>query len=754
MLLGGARTRAAFLVVCILAAAFAAEGARAAQTTAPDQQVLMRADQITYDTQTSVVSAQGHVEIDYEDRILLANELTYDQKSDTVTASGKISVLAPDGSVAFADHVVLTSGMRDGVLEGFQALIAKSGRLAANRAVREGQNMTYAERAAYTPCKICDKPGERTPTWEVRASKIIWDEQHHRIFYHDATLELFGVPIFYTPIFSHADPSVKHKTGLLVPEIGSSTAIGSFATIPLYVSLSDSQDLTLAPMITTGGGDILETEFRQRWNDGGMWLQATGGYNPDGGLTGHQHQWYSSLFGSGHIPFTNVWSTGYDVALSSNDTYLKRYDISEADNLVSDLYLEAISGRSRLALTGYFFQDLRACPQPPTPGSPCTPRVSSSEIPIVLPLFEYSYIPRRDPFGGQFRFDLSSASVMRDLGADSERMSSEMRWQLPFVTGNGQVITLTGGARGDVYRVSASAPVSAVLDVRGNPLPTGTNYISRGQPYAAVDWRWPFVSTGRRHGAAFVVEPIVQLIEETYGGNPAGIPNEDSTDFELDETDVFSIDRIPGHALWESGPRANIGIQTEAYLPTGSIEVLVGEVLRPKTDSVLAAETGFGDKTSDLVGRYTVRFPPYLSLTHRVDIDTSGGGGIRRNEVYLDGTYGRSNVEVSYIKLDQAAAILGGAREEANAQFTLALLDNWALFAAARRNLEQNTMLNTAFGLGWEDDCLGFSVSYERRYTRILDVPPSTSILFRVKLKVGPDDQDWTLFPSHIFATP
>ena len=36
----------------------------------------------------------------------------------------------------------------------------------------------------------------------------------------DAQFELFGVPIFYMPYFSHADPSVKRRSGFLMPEYG------------------------------------------------------------------------------------------------------------------------------------------------------------------------------------------------------------------------------------------------------------------------------------------------------------------------------------------------------------------------------------------------------------------------------------------------------------------------------------------------------------------------------------------------------
>lgn len=740
--LGGRIRRAGLRCAAAALMASAATGAALAADAAPDanHKVLLRAEKIVYDGETSVVSAEGHVEIDYDKRILLAERVTYNQKTDVVTASGHISLLAPDGNVAFADRVELSKGLRDGVLDGFRALIGKNGRLAAKHAVRENGSVTYATRAVYTPCKICRQTGKRTPTWDVKAARIVYDEKAHRIYYHDAMLEMFGVPVLYTPIFSHADPTVKHKSGFLRPALGTSSSIGTFVTVPYYVALSDSQDMTFAPMFTTEAGNVMQAEYRQRWEKGGMWLQATGAYNPEGLPASHKNEWYSSIFGSGRIPLSDTWTAGYDVQLTSNDSYLKYYDLSYEDNLVSDLFLEAIRGRSRFALTGYFFQDLRDF------------HVSTGEIPLVLPLVEYTYIPRHGLFGGQFRFDFSSASVTRNLGQDSERVSGQMHWRLPYVTESGQLLSLTADVRGDVYRVSNADPTS--VDSLGRPVPIGTRYISRGQPTLAVDWRWPFIAAGSKPGTAFVIEPIVQLIAAPYGGNPAGIPNEDSADFELDETDVFSLDRVPGHALLESGPRANVGLRAEAFFPSGSVEVLLGEVFRLKPDPIFPAGSGLSGKNSDIVGRYTIKFPPYISLTHRVDID-SQNGGIRRNEVYLDGHYGRSGIEVSYLRLAQQAVTLSTPREEVNGQITLGLFDHWALFAAARRDLEAQRLLDTEFGLGWEDDCLGLSIAYQRRYTRLLNVPPSTSILLRVNLKTGDESGEGpSLFPRHVFASP
>src|SRR5437763_9025125 len=286
-LLGGRAARMTAVAILSISVAGAVHGAsRTSPTphTSFDKQSLLgkpggtgliRADEITYDTQTKVVAAAGHVEIDYNDRILLADRVTYDQVKDVATADGHVSVLEPNGTVGFANHAVLTDQMRDGVAEGFSALIGKTGRFAAIHATRtaNGTIMTGIH-GVFSTCKVCNKPGERTPLWQVRAAKVVWNEPEHEITYHDAVFELFGVPIAYTPYMSQPDPSVKHKTGLLAPELGSSSVLGSFVRLPVYVALSDSQDATLSPMLTTHAGALAEGEYRQRWDNGGMWLQG------------------------------------------------------------------------------------------------------------------------------------------------------------------------------------------------------------------------------------------------------------------------------------------------------------------------------------------------------------------------------------------------------------------------------------------------------------------------------------------------
>ncbi|HEX2593893.1 MAG TPA: LPS assembly protein LptD [Rhizomicrobium sp.] len=724
------------LLPLIMAAMLLPTGA-AAETVATgsdDNQMLLQADEATYDVDRKVARANGHVEIDYGGRILVADQVVYDENTDKVTAEGHVSIMQANGDVAFANHVELTDRMRDGALSGFSALIGKTGRVVASTATRQTGVQTTAYNAAYTPCEICRKRGDKNPLWSVHAYRVIYDEAKHKIRFKNATVEFFGIPVLYTPYYSLSDPTVKHATGILTPEIGNSSSIGYFAKVPIYFAFSDSQDFTLTPFVTTKGGEVLEGEYRQRWNNGGMWLQASGAYNPNGGLSGTVPQGYAHVFGAGDWAIDQHWRAGYDVQLTNNDTYLKRYDISQLDRLVNDVFIEGIAGRNRFALTGYYFEGLRATD-------------SSQLIPYALPMIEYTYMPDHKILRGQWRLDLNSVSLFRqqetpDLPNADERVTAELRYRVPLVTNNGQMITFEADARGDLYHVGHFASGVA----------SSGKFVGRGLPYVALDWRWPFVNGGR--GNAFVITPIVQAVWSPEGGHPASIPNEDSTAFEFSDQNLFTFDRLPGFDVVDTGARANIGLKANAYFSSGQVEAVLGEVLRAKPNPIFSADSGLSGTASDLVGRLSVQFLPYLDLTHRIDIDKNSGS-VRRNEVFLTGIWGRSTMQVSYLNLSAQPSQGLAAREEANAQLTLGVFKYWELFGAARRDLLAGKMLDSEFGLGYEDECLGIAIAYRRRYTTDRDLPKSTAVLLRFTLKTGDEPYEpFSLFPKDVFSRP
>lgn len=696
-----------------------------------NSQVVYKSDTLEYDPGEKTITLTGQVEIDQGGCILLADRVIYDEDDDKVTASGHVSLTDDKGNVAFVDSLVLTDRMRNGVLNGFGALIGKNGRLAAASAQRVNGTTTIANRAVYSPCEICNQPGHRTPLWQVKAERIIYDQTAHKVRFKNARIEAFGVPVLWSPYLSLPDPTVHYATGFLTPDIGTSSKFGDFARLPFYLALSPTHDMTITPMISSEGGNALEIEYRQRWDNSGLWLQTSGAYKSDGGLggTGTGAQFYDHIFGAGRFDLGGNWRSGFDLQLTNNNAYMRFYDISFLDRLDSSAFLENDSGRSRLALTGLFFQGLRA-----------TDAISA--IPMAAPLLEYSFIPTQDIFGGQLRLDLNGISLSRGNGINQQRLSGELRWRVPLVGPLGQLWSFTADVRGDGYR----------LETPTATLAKGDTYISRAIPYLALDWRWPFLAEGQG-GRSYVLEPIAQLVAQPYGGNPAGLRNEDSNDFEFSDTNIFSFTQMPGYDLVQSGPRANVGFNAEALFPGGEVQAMMGQTYRLKPDPVLAGFTGQKGTASDVIGNFSVKFP-HLSINDRLDFDR-GNGSINRHEVYVTGSWNHSSLQFAYVQLPASTSLGLPSREEVTGQTDLNIWNSWHVFAAARRDLLSNQFIDTEYGLGYEDDCLAISLAYRKRYTSdlVLGLPASTGTILRLQFKTGTTSiQPFSLFPQDVFA--
>jgi LPS-assembly protein len=719
------------------AAFFIAPVDASARTSAKTEpRILLQADEVTYDSGNAIVSAQGHVEIDDQGRILMADKVVYEQNSDKVTAIGHVSLADEKGNVSFGNQVVLTDRMRDGVLAGFGALIGKNGRLAAVSAQRVAGTKVIGHKSVYSPCKICNQPGHRTPLWQVKSERVVYDQSRHRIDFARATIDFYGVPVLYTPYLSVPDPTVHHASGLLEPQVGSTATTGYYLRAPVYVAFSDSADMTIAPMRSLNNDDMVSVEYRQRWNNGGLWFQGSGAYNPNGGLGGAGPQTYGNLFGSGRIALddANSWRAGFDLQLTSNNAYMQDFDISPLDRLVNDIFLEKDSGLSRFLISGYYFQGLRATD-------------NAKLIPYALPEVDYNYIPRGDVLGGQFRLNINSAVLGQTLGPDSQRLTEEVSWRDPLVLANGQIWTVQADLRSDLYHIDNDG-----MDMGDYPtVPTGSHYYSRAIPYLALDWRWPFLASDGS-GRSYILEPIAQVVAQPYGGNLTGLPIEDSTAFELDDNNIFSFNPLPGYDLVESGPRANYGFMAETVFAGGEAQAEIGQSYRLKTDPILDAYTGDDGTSSDVVGRVTVTFP-HFSLTDRADLDRDDGS-LERNELTFKTSYGRSSLQVNYLQLPPSTATGLGLQEQVTVQADINLFGNWQVFSAVQQNVLTGQLLNTEYALGYQNDCFGLALGYRFRYTSDLQqgIPQSADLVFGFTIQTdGEAIQPSKLFPDNVF---
>ncbi|MEP3244989.1 MAG: LPS assembly protein LptD [Sneathiella sp.] len=705
----------AILAITTCSASYAAEDP---SSLSLEKGSLFSADEIQYDQKNEVVTASGNVEIVQGERVLKADKVTYDVRQDSVIASGNIVLLEPTGEVVFAEKVELASELKTGAIRNIRVLFTDNSRLAAQSAVRVDENNIIMNNAVYSTCRLCETDRNAAPLWQAKSSKVVHDKSAKTITYKHAVLEFYGVPVLYTPYFSHPDPTVKRKSGFLAPSFVNSSDLGYGVTTPYYYVISEDKDFTFTPTVTTKEGVHLAGEYRQAFKQGDLELDGSVTYvdaqDNNGNDTGDQ-EFLSHLRGKGRFKLDSTWSWGFDAFVTSDETYLDRYDISNDDTLTSTAYLEGLRGRNYTSLSAYAFQGLQQGDD-------------QGEIPFVPAWLEYSYVGEPDKYGARFSADVDGLTLFRTSGQDTARLSMSGAWHLPYTTPSGQVLELDASLRGDTYFTQ-----DQLEDPFDPNSETSNEFTGRVIPSLSLKWSYPFV----RHAGATrqLIEPVVEAVwSEALGSK--NTPNEDSLSFEFDDTNLFGSNRYAGLDEVEEGPRLNYGVNFGFYGENGGhTTLLVGQRFHLDNETSFGDGTGLEDELSDYVARLEVQPNDYIKYIQRVRMDRNDLK-LDRNEIDLRIGSQENWFGVGYLSLrDNLSAVELEKREEISLEGRVKMTEFWSTYGSYRRNLESNGgSIDAKVGIEYLDECFGFALEAKREFTRDRNAEPSTSVGFRIRL--------------------
>lgn len=696
--------------------------------------VFFYADEVQRDEEKNLTVATGHVQITQENTTVLADTVTYDENTDTITASGHVTLTRPNGDVVSGSYVELTENLQEGLIEDVRLLLLDNSRAAANTARRTGGNRLEMRRGVYSPCELCADNPSAPPVWQMKAEKIVHDETTHLIEYHDATLEIHGIPVLYTPYVSIPDPTVKRASGFMPPTIGSSQNLGTHFSIPYYWVIGPDRDLTVTPMITTGAGQVLAGEYRQRFVDGGFEMKgsinngnvgvASGTGTPtNSALRGH-------LFGTGRFDLNDTWRTGFDLERSSDQTYLLRFGFGATRSFLDSRgYAEGFYPRSFVSLNAYSFQPLRQ-------------GLTDSSQPIVLPVADFSWITPADEWGGHWNLNANLLNINYLTGAGSHRLSLGSAWTKETTGPLGDVYTFYASARGDGYFANDLARLPGPLQ-NGAFQPvfagqTGDNFNGRVFPQIALEWRYPWIRRGENFQQ--IVEPIAMLVAAPVGGNPLLLPNQDSLIFEFSDADLFVPDRFPGYDRVDGGERVDYGLQASVYgMHGGRTQFLVGQSYRLQRNGGFPVGSGLEDRRSDVVGRLSISPSDFLDLAYRFRLDHNDLRA-QRQEATIAAGGDQARVTLSLMDLPPDPLPVNpldrSRRDQIRFSTDLGLTRFWSANFNTIRNLQSDLgTVTTQAALTYHDDCLALITTLGQSGVSNRDVRPGTSLLFTLVLK-------------------
>ena len=696
-----------------------------------EQPLLLQADELIYDNQNNRVIARNNVVIYYADYRLTCDELIYDRTQNRLVALGNVKIVDPSGTVIEAEDITLTDDFRDGFIRSLRLVAQDDTRISAESARRIDGSTTVFERGSFTPCKPCANNPDKV-LWRIKARRVIQKKDEGNVYYEDATLEFFGVPVAYIPYFYHPDPSVKRRSGFLLPKFGNSDDLGFFVETPYYFALSPHYDLTVTPRFMTKQGVLMQGEWRQRTRNGAYNIKLAGIDQADAPVGTDQQR--GSIETNGRFDINQYWSWGWDITALSDDTFLRYYRLSSYTDteLTNDIFLIGESDRNWFQANLYQFQAL-------------TEEDTSEAESIVHPSIDYDYIFADDLFGGELSMTGNVMSLSRTDGTDSNRLIAELSWRRTFTDQLGQVITPFFQARGDLY------VVDHVVDPSTGAV-SGSETITRGVPLAGIEYRFPFVK--RTASAAHVIEPIAQVItrpnqgsdddiptEEALGpvSNKTlqnGIPNEDALSLVYDDTLLFDINKFSGFDRVETGTRANVGVRYTLQFDSGGYaRVTAGQSYQLGGQNSFFTDSGLDTSSSDYVAGFYLEPVSNVGLAARTRFDEETFD-IERLEIDGWGQFGPLYANVNYgdFEAQPGLGVLTD-REEINGYLKLAITENWDVFASARYDLFLDTDVTNRIGVTYHDECFMLSVSYAQSFIRDRDIEPTESVTVNFVLK-------------------
>jgi LPS-assembly protein len=729
---------------------------------AKDGQMLVQAIEVDYDYNNSRVSAVGNVQMFFNGTSVEADKVIYDQKTKRLHAEGNIRMTDADGKVTYANIMDLSDDYRDGFVDSLHVDTADSTRMAATRADRTSGNYTVFENGVYTACAPCKDDPKKPPLWQVKGARIIHDQTDKMLYFENAQLEFFGVPMAYMPYFSTPDPTVKRKSGFLMPSFTENSTYGYGVEMPYFWDIAPDYDATINPRFTTTQGVLMQAEFRQRLLNGSYQVRAYGIDQQDPGAFAGQpgdRQFRGGVESKGEFALNDKWVWGWEgVAVTDymvmSDYRLSLYKDPMAAFLalpteaISQLYLTGVGNRSYFDARAIYFLSLSG---------------NQSQVPVVAPVIDYSNVINHSVLGGELSYKGNFTSLTRDTAAFDPvtaaalangsclpttadpaknivpancllrgmpgtytRATGEVDWRRSFTDSIGEIWTPFASIRADAIDASVANQPGV-----SNFLATGESQALKVMPTIGLEYRYPFINV--QPWGTTTIEPIVQVIARPNEPDAGKLPNEDAQSMTFDTSNLFSVDKFSGYDREEGGGRANVGVQaTTQFDRGGSVTTVFGQsyqlfglnsfAVADVTNTGL--ESGLDKPASDYVA--SIAYSPNRTYTFstRARFDQATGS-IERFEAEAKANFDRFSVSLLYG--DYAAQPEIGfltRREGILGTGSVKLATNWVLTGSARWDLVANEINQYAVGAGYVDDCFVLGLNYVTSFTYATPTSP------------------------------
>ena len=635
------------------------------------------ADKIEIFNDGNKIKATGNIVIQTEEYESTSDNLIYDKKKESVKTSGNIIIKDSLKNYYFFDRFISDKGFNKASGTNTKIRLNDGARIVGKSFLRTDSSINQITAAEYTPCIKNNYILKNCPGWKLSAAKVIHDVEKQNIYYEGATLSILNIPVLYSPFFSHPDPTVKKRSGLLMPSISSDNNLGTTFSIPYFFNLSSNYDITITPNIQSKADDYYSINYRHLTKNHKLNIDSS--ISNDDSNTGTKNH----MFINGNVK--NLYGKfDYKIQTSNNDSYLRKNHIDESIVLKSGLNFTKEMDNKYLDFSSYIYKHLN--------------NTSEQKWEYVYPNIRYDVYDYKDPvYGLSWKINNTLLNYKTIDKNYEQKLSSEI------LSNKTQVSNKTG------IKFVHTAQNRLIY------FNNSVNNYSQIRVFPQVSSKISYPLGRSKDNRSEILEPIIMPILAPH--------NNYDNDQVISNSNIFSLNRETSLSQWESGPRINYGINWLISNDSLTINTSLGQSIKAKKDKSSEISNYFIGNTFD------------FGNTGYIKTDIT----IDKNDLYLKDNNINSSLNLGKINFGFDYDYETSNKIKTSEQISIGAKVNFYkdtnLIMSARKDLMSDKSIGNAFGLHYENDCLAINFDYFRDLTIVNDIKNSRGFSFTITLK-------------------
>ncbi|MBD1138613.1 LPS-assembly protein LptD [Pelagibacterales bacterium SAG-MED41] len=686
---------------------FISEGPTKVITT---EKYLIESSNVSFDRKNNVILSKDETKIiDKESNSIFLNNFEYLTKDNIFKSIGKISVLDNLGNSYKFSQIYIDTIKKEILGTDAKAFLNESSfkdhqdnkpRIFSNT-LKLSKNSSVFEKNIFTTCNY--RTNDKCPPWSIQSSKMLHDNKKKTIYYDNALIKVYNIPVFYTPRLSHPDPSVDRMSGFLIPSFSNSKNLGSALTIPYFWNLAKDKNFTLTNKFYVSENPLFVAEYQQAFEDTNLITEVgyTQGYKKT--TTKKTKGEKSHLFAQLTKNFKNKGETTLDLKIQdiSNDKYLKVY---KPESILVDYNEETLENSINIihekediffGLNALMYETLK--------------EDYNDKYEYILPEVTLAKNLFNDPYLGNFELETNFKVHNYDTNKLASFLINDLDWNSKEINHQSGIISrLLGNVKNINYETKN------LETYKEDP-----TY----ELYGAIGYLGQLNFEKNKEGAKHLLSP--KLFVRYAPGNM----RKETNGFLLKTPNAFELNRINNLNNYETGLSSSLGLDYTLKKNENKYDFSIAQIINQLENKKMHSKTSLDEKLSDLVGEANINFNNKINMKYNFSLDQNYKD-INYNELSTSFELDKFNLSLGY--LQQKKHI--GSEEYFKTNIKITPGDNSLISFKSKKNLV--TSSSEFYNLSYEyiNDCLRAGLVYRREFYQDSELEPEDSLMFQITL--------------------